>query len=613
MNVKKIIGLSLFFPVSICFGLYISGCVYFLLAGAGIHQVTPFSILEQSWYYLEDPLYRKDLFFFLLLAVTVGCFPFLIILTGFASKEALHGSAAFASTREIRKKKLFKNIDDGKGILIGRVGRKILYYGGNAFVFLAAPSRSGKGIGVIIPNLLRWCHSAVVTDFKLENFSITSRFRQSVLKQDVFLFNPFSEDGKTHRYNPLGYVREGDLCIPDLLTITEIIYPTSSGDNTSKYFAGLAQNLFLGLALYVKETPELPFTIGEIVRQSKKDINTLAKKKGLSEACLASLGDFLSQDKDKGQKDVLSSFKSPLLDWSNPNFDAATSANDFDLRDIRKKRMTIYVGTTPDYIPNAGRILNLFFSHLINLNTKELPEQNATLKYKCMLLMDEFTAMGYSAIIAKSNNYFAGYGLQLVTIVQNPAQISANQPEGYGKDTAKTFLSNHEAQVFFTPEKEDADDIEKFLGNKTVKATSIQTSSGKSGKTFTSSLVKRPLMLAQELRLMPFEKQIILMRGNKPIFCNKIHYYQESPFIDYLKSVSPSLSRIKGIPKKKQLDGAIANKELQIDIPVYTRITEKKSVVFASPLDNMPEPTNITAPTAMLDIEYSSEDIDMFE
>ncbi|MCF9846281.1 type IV secretory system conjugative DNA transfer family protein, partial [Vibrio parahaemolyticus] len=197
-------------------------------------------------------------------------------------------------------------------------------------------------------------------------------------------------------------------------------------------------------------------------------------------------------------------------------------------------------------------------------HTKELPEQNRSLKYKVLLLMDEFTAMGRSAIIAKSNNYFAGYGLQLITIVQNPAQIRANEPEGYGQNTATTFIGNHEAQLIYTPEKEDAEEMSKFLGDKTVKVESEQRTTGKSGKTITVSEQRRALMLPQELREMPFEKMIIMMRGRKAIYGDKIHYYQESPFIDRLKALSPSLGQIKGIPTKAQLDDAIAAKELQI-------------------------------------------------
>ncbi|EKC5524123.1 TPA: type IV secretory system conjugative DNA transfer family protein [Vibrio parahaemolyticus] len=598
MNSKKIVGVILVIPILGVLASYLAGCLYFFMNDSDLSQVMPFTFIEQWRYYHGDIAYQKSLNIAAMGGAGIAFIvPLLMIMFAHRDIEELHGSARWANNNEVfNLYKLAKNKDDGKGILIGRLGRRFLYYTGNAFVFLAAASRTGKGIGIIIPNLLRWFDSCVVTDFKKENFAITSKFRKEVLKQDVYLFNPFDESGETHRYNPLGYVRNDHLTIPDILTIAEMFYPTDVGDSTAKYFASSAQSLFLGLALYLYQTPELPFTIGEILRQAKgkgKPLNEhltaiIEERADLSAPCLEAFNDFLALDVEKGQSSVSNTLKAALQDWNNPIFDAATSANDFNFHDLRKKRMTIYIGITPDYIPVSGRILNLFFSQLINLNTKELPEQNRSLKYKVLLLMDEFTAMGRSAIIAKSNNYFAGYGLQLITIVQNPAQIRANEPEGYGQNTATTFIGNHEAQLIYTPEKEDAEEMSKFLGDKTVKVESEQRTTGKSGKTITVSEQRRALMLPQELREMPFEKMIIMMRGRKAIYGDKIHYYQESPFIDRLKALSPSLGQIKGIPTKAQLDDAIAAKELQITIESVAQDIVEPIPVFASPLENLP-------------------------
>ncbi|ANC00460.1 type IV secretory system conjugative DNA transfer family protein [Vibrio parahaemolyticus] len=598
MNSKKIVGVILVIPILGVLASYLAGCLYFFMHDSDLSQVMPFTFIEQWRYYHDDIAYQKSLNIAAMGGAGVAFIaPLLMVMFAHRDIEELHGSARWANHNEVfNLYKLAKNKDDGKGILIGRLGRRFLYYTGNAFVFLAAASRTGKGIGIIIPNLLRWFDSCVVTDFKKENFAITSKFRKEVLKQDVYLFNPFDESGETHRYNPLGYVRNDHLTIPDILTIAEMFYPTDVGDSTAKYFASSAQSLFLGLALYLYQTPELPFTIGEILRQAKgkgKPLNEhltaiIEERADLSAPCLEAFNDFLALDVEKGQSSVSNTLKAALQDWNNPIFDAATSANDFNFHDLRKKRMTIYIGITPDYIPVSGRILNLFFSQLINLNTKELPEQNRSLKYKVLLLMDEFTAMGRSAIIAKSNNYFAGYGLQLITIVQNPAQIRANEPEGYGQNTATTFIGNHEAQLIYTPEKEDAEEMSKFLGDKTVKVESEQRTTGKSGKTVTVSEQRRALMLPQELREMPFEKMIIMMRGRKAIYGDKIHYYQESPFIDRLKALSPSLGQIKGIPTKAQLDDAIAAKELQITIESVAQEIVEPIPVFASPLENLP-------------------------
>ncbi|WP_045394963.1 type IV secretory system conjugative DNA transfer family protein [Vibrio rotiferianus] len=630
---------SIFVAVIVIIGLmvsasYLAGLIYFLLNDGDLSKVGFFTFFDHWRHYHDDLNYQKSLNLSAMVAGgTALIIAILIAMFTNKSIEELYGSARWANKDEVfNQYKLSKAKDNGLGILIGRLGRRFLYYTGSAFVFLAAASRTGKGIGIIIPNLLRWFDSCVVTDFKKENFSITSKFRQQVLKQDVYLFNPFDESGETHRYNPLGYVRNDHLTIPDILTIAEMFYSTDIGDSTAKYFASSAQNLFLGLALYIHQTPTLPFTIGEILRQSKgkgkplKDhlIDIIETRPDLSEPCKEALQDFLALDEDKGQSGVSNTLKAALQDWNNPIFDAATSANDFNFHDLRKKRMTIYIGVTPDYIPVAGRILNLFFSQLINLNTKELPEQNRSLKYKVLLLMDEFTAMGRSGIIAKSNNYFAGYGLQLLTIVQNPAQIKAREPEGYGVNTATTFISNHEAQLIYTPEKEDAEEMSKFLGDKTVKVESEQRTTGKSGKTISTSDQRRALMLPQELREMPFKKMIIMMRGKKPIYADKIHYYQESPFIDRIKALSPSLKHIKGIPTKLQLDEAIAAKELQIPIQSVAQDIVEPIPTFGSPLDDLPphhkevtrEPENPMeeeqALASLNDTQYEEDDIPEF-
>ncbi len=593
----KVIGGVLAVLVMTVVVLQVAGITYFIMYDSDYRQVNPYTFLEQWWYYHNNLTYQKDLNVAAIVGAGVGyLLPLMTVMAVLNKKPSQFGDARFATWSDVVKMELNKT---DRGLIIGRWGKSYLYYRKDAFFLLMAPSRGGKGVSFIVPNLLSWPQSVVCTDFKVENFYLTSKYRAHY-GQEVYIFSPFTEDLKTHRYNPLGYVRDGHYCVPDILAVAEMLYPTDVGDSTAKYFAQLAQNLFLGLALYVKNTEGLPFTIGEVVRQSTGKGKTLKDhltaivedRKDLPEACVSALNGFLAEDEQRGQKNVLSSFQAPLKDWKNPIFDAATSANDFDLRDIRKKRMSIYVAITPDYIPVAGQILNLFFSHLINLNTKELPEHNTDLKYKCLLMMDEFTAMGRSAIIAKSNNYFAGYGLQLATIVQNKAQLTAKAPEGYGEDTATTLMGNHEVQNFFTPEKEDAEEISKYLGDTTVPSKSVQRSSGSMGKTTTISDAKRPLMLPQELREMPETRQIIMMRGKKPVQCDKIRYYEDPVFMGRLKEVSPSLAALgKKMPDHDQMKAIIAAGEFMVtDVPeLKLEVSEnEQQQQMASPLDAIP-------------------------
>ncbi|MHC5780298.1 type IV secretory system conjugative DNA transfer family protein [Aliivibrio fischeri] len=597
---KKIVFLLCIPPICIGIALYLSGIIYFMIHSANTEIVTPYTIIEQWIYYSEDMRYQKSLVTALLIGFGIAVIaPTLLFLFNTKEKEELHGSARFATQDEIKKEGLTNN--NGKGILIGQFNgflgffKTYLYFNSDSFILLIAPTRSGKGVGVVIPNLLVYNQSMVILDLKQENFSITSKYRAKY-GQQVFLFNPFTENGQTHRYNPLGYVREGDCKIGDILTITTSFYPIDDPKNS--FWNDQASNLFLGLALMVSETPSLPFTIGELLRQSSGKGKPLKEylqgimddreksSSPLSESCIDALNRFIALT-DNSLSNVLASFNAPLKLWANPLFDAATSANDFDLRELRKKKMTVYIGITPDYLEQAERILNLFFSQLINLNTKELPEHNPELKYQCLLVMDEFTAMGRIGILAKSVSYMAGYGLRLLTIIQAPSQLDSV----YGKEEARTYKTNHAGQILFAPrENEDAEEYSKAIGYKTVKAKSNSKTRGELKQTDSTSDQRRAVMLPQEIKEIGMWKEIICIENLKPIFCKKVQYFNDPVFIDRLKEVSSSLKSIEGIPTRDQLKNAITNKELQIEIPTLERIDSKPTpTLFDSPL-NQPLP-----------------------
>ena len=160
------------------------------------------------------------------------------ILPYIPKKEKLHGDAKFANSSDVAKMGLYGN----KGIIVGKYNNKLLRFGGSQFVSLGAPTRTGKGVGIVIPNLMDWQESCVVQDIKQECFNFASKYRRDKLNNEVYLFNPF--DRRTHRYNPLAYVDlnggNGDAELTDL---ANIIYPVPENDN-GKFFAQQAQNLF---------------------------------------------------------------------------------------------------------------------------------------------------------------------------------------------------------------------------------------------------------------------------------------------------------------------------------------------------------------------------------
>lgn len=461
-------------------------------------------------------------------------------------QQALHGDARFAVAGDLAKHGMFKA--SPTGVIVGRFGGKLVRLPGQQFVILAAPTRSGKGVGVVIPNLLDYQESVVVLDIKQENFDLTSGWRASQ-GQEVYLFNPFAEDRRTHRWNPLTYVSaDPAFRVSDLMSIAAMLYP--DGNDDQKFWVSQARNGFMAFALYLFENRDdevkLGFpggsgapTIGAIYRLSSGDgtdlkgyLKNLAGRPFLSGNARSAFSNLLSQA-DETFASIMGTLKEPLNAWINPVLDAATSADDFLLTDLRKKKITIYIGIQPNKLAESRLIVNLFFSQIINLNTKELPKTNPELKYQCLLLMDEFTAIGKVDIIASAVAYMAGYNIRLLPIIQSMAQLDAT----YGKDVSRTIITNHALQILYSPrEQQDANDYSEMLGYTTVRKRNITR-----GKDVTrsESEERRALMLPQELKAMGSDKEVFLYEGiAHPVKCEKIQYYKDSYFTArLLKSV----------------------------------------------------------------------------
>ncbi|SOO14140.1 TraN protein [Xanthomonas citri pv. fuscans] len=566
--------------------LYLAGYIYILLNKKAPTGVSPWTWYSYWHYYGGHPVVATKLKVSAALAAIV-CYlvPTVIVLTSLRRRRELHGSARFASAAEIQKSAL----NGSNGIVVGRHGKRYLIFEGQQFVALAAPTRSGKGVGFVVPNLLQFQDSVVVLDIKQENFDITAGYRK-VNGHDIFLFNPFAEDFRSHRYNMLGYVSDdAKYRVSDVQSIAQALYPDPA-NGKDPFFDQAARNLFLGLVLYLCETPMLPRTIGELLRQSSgkgkpvkeylqglinarnfteqeewedvldgdgiakidKDTGEVKRRKVkvlvprvasdddqrdpmLSDHCVDALNRFLATS-DNTLTSILASLNAPLSIWANPIVDAATSANDFDLRDVRKRRMTIYVGITPDHLAESALLINVFFSQLVNLNTKELPKQNPALKHQCLLLMDEFTAIGKVGIIASAVSYMAGYNLRLAPVIQSVAQLSAT----YGKDSARTLMTNHALQIMYAPrEQTDANEYSEMLGTFTEKNKSKSRSLGKGGGSESTSDQRRALMLPQELKEIGQWKQIIMLENVKPILCDKIRYFDDPVFTERVLEAPP--------------------------------------------------------------------------
>ncbi|WP_419633790.1 type IV secretory system conjugative DNA transfer family protein, partial [Thiolapillus sp.] len=171
---------------------------------------------------------------------------------------------------------------------------------------------------------------------------------------------------------------------------------------------------------------------------------------------------------------IRKTFTARLELWANPVIDAATSTNDFDLRDLRKKAMSIYVAITPDDLDRLAPITNLFFQQVIDLNIRELPDYenpDSEYKHQVLMLMDEFTSLGRLNSLFKGVSFIAGFGLRLLPIIQSPSQL--RDQKLYGVEGANTFMENHALRIVFPPKDHKiAEEISNTLGFETVKSRS---------------------------------------------------------------------------------------------------------------------------------------------
>lgn len=485
----------------------------------------------QYWYHYGDiPKVEKSLLQSHGLAGALS-FAFLVVFLK-KKKLSLFGEAKWAKESDL------KNADPGlrgkRGILLGKFNGRYVIQEGQQFAIMAAPTRSMKGVGIVIPNCLNWHDSLIVTDIKLENYAITSGFRRE-MGQEVFMFNPSPRDYMTHRWNPLGYISEDrNFRIDDIQKIASFLVPSPKG--VDPMWSSEARDLFMGIVLLLLDDGRYPVTLGEVFRQLRTEKETAeyltdvlkSESEELDSNCVMALNKFCNLP-SKQREGVKSTLTSALNLWANPLLDAATAANDFDLRNIRRKRMTIYVGITPDNLERLAPVLNLFFQQLVDLNTQALPDKEKD-PYSVLLLMDEFPALGEMKTISKGVSYMAGYNLRLLPIVQSPSQLI----DIYGKEGSDNFIENHATRVVYAPKKmKEAEEIANELGNLTVKAESVSKprEMGKGMGNRTISETKRQLLLPQEIKEIGQKAEIILSENCRPIMAKKIIYYQDDNFL----------------------------------------------------------------------------------
>jgi type IV secretion system protein VirD4 len=518
-------------------GLWVTGYVFLWAIREPPNAATPLTALRYWAYHGGQPAVRGKLAWsaaagFGLVAVGIG----LLVIP---RPRPLHGDARFASVAEVHRAGLFAD----SGLVLGRMGGRFITLGGQQGVMLAAPPRSDKGVAQVIPNLLNWPGSVVCTDIKRENWTKTAGYR-AWHGQACFLFDPLSEDGRTARWNPFGYVSaRAERRVNDLQRIADMLYPDPP--NVDPFWTASARSLFLGIALYLFETPSLPRTLGEVLRQGMASDDEgfgahwkrlvegrQSGNRPLSAACVRALYDVIDLAPVTASS-IRKTFTSRLDLWLNPILDAATADNDFDLRDLRKTPMSVYVAANPDDLHRIRPVLNLFFQQAIGLQTRALPEHDVTLRHQVLMMLDEFPALGKIPIIGEAIAYLPGYNVRLFMVIQAPSQLR----EVYWANTAETMMKTLAARIVYAPKDfADAKEISDELGTTTVKAKSVSRPLFGGGKTPTVNVSeqRRSLLLPQEVKELGRREEIIFYEGLRPIRCRKNRYYEERRFLKRL-------------------------------------------------------------------------------
>jgi type IV secretion system protein VirD4 len=198
---------------------YMAGGIFLMVFDHKFEEATPLTLYQYWYYYGTENQVLKWLYISSGIGLALLLTPFIVFFA--PAKKSLFGDARFATQREIKKAGLLGE----KGLIVGKLGNKYLTFDGQQHAIISAPTRSGKGVGIVIPNLLNWPDSVVVLDIKQENWGITSGFRKKY-GQECYLFNPAAADYRTHRYNPLAYIsNDPNFRIDDVQKIANMLFP----------------------------------------------------------------------------------------------------------------------------------------------------------------------------------------------------------------------------------------------------------------------------------------------------------------------------------------------------------------------------------------------------
>ncbi len=519
--------------------LYFSSAVYFVMAGFDFQYLKPWSIFEVM-YYSRDPLITSRLW------VAFGLPGMAISFALFKSYELISGSnknqyanARWANRRDLMKAGLIEN----DGLFLGKHNNDFIRCDKDSHVIVVAPTRAGKGVGVVIPNLLTWQGSVVCLDIKHENYEFTAGMRNRG-DREVFMWAP-GDTKRSDGFNPLDQIDTNPAYrIKDVRRIAGIMLPCAGRDI---FWITEARSLFVGLALYVLDHRVMPSTFGSIYRllSCENELGDICKHitknyPDLPQEMISILNRFANKAV-KERSGVKSTLDAAMQPWSEPNVDAATTKSSFQISELRKKQMSIYIGVKPDEIETMSGVLRIFFEFLINKMTADRPNPE-TEPHELLILLDEIHMLGKMEIMKNAFTLAAGFNCRVMAVVQQYSWLD----DVYSKDVREGIVGNCANKVFFKPENmSQAKEISEMLGKRMVEMVSYsqKCSFKHEPRTKTVSLQEKPLMSADNILHLE-DKEILFCKARHPVLCDKIIFHEDPAFKDRILP-PPKVSELK--------------------------------------------------------------------
>ncbi|AGK59766.1 conjugal transfer coupling protein TraG [Hyphomicrobium denitrificans 1NES1] len=507
------------------------GRPWFILFGCPIYQPPAF-----FWWWFAYDAYAHEIFVtggFIAGAGGIAAFVVAVAMSVWRAREVkkvtTYGSACWAETREIKRAGLLHP----DGVLLGRWRGAYLRHHGPEHVLCFAPTRSGKGVGLVVPTLLTWPGSAIVHDIKGENWGLTAGWRARFGR--VLLFDPTNTQSAA--YNPLLEVRRGEWEVRDVQNIADVLVDPEGALEKRNHWEKTSHSLLVGTILHVlyAEADKTLAGVANFLSDPKRPIETTLRammttphlgKKGIHPVVASAARELLNKSENE-RSGVLSTAMSFLGLYRDPVVATVTRRCDWRIRDLveAERPMTLYLVVPPSDISRTKPLVRLILNQIGRRLTEELDSKRR--RHRLLLMLDEFPALGRLDFFESALAFMAGYGLKSFLIAQSLNQIE----KAYGQNNS--ILDNCHVRVSFaTNDERTAKRVSDALGM----ATELRAMKNYAGSRLSPWLghlmisrqeTARPLLTPGEVMQLPPDDELVLMSGCAPIRAKKARYYED--------------------------------------------------------------------------------------